>query len=84
MNLFCITLGAVVLGLFLLLSQGAVAARAPVDCIDPMIGAVTYRQGTEDAHGLGKTFPRAATLFGLVQLSPDTLTGGDNGSGYSY
>ena len=84
MNLFCITLGAVVLGLFLLLSQGAVAARAPVDCIDPMIGAVTYRQGTEDAHGLGKTFPGAATPFGLVQLSPDTLTGGDNGSGYSY
>ena len=22
--------------------------------------------------------------FGLVQLSPDTKTGGDNGSGYSY
>jgi predicted alpha-1,2-mannosidase len=33
---------------------------------------------------LGKTFPGAATPFGLVQLSPDTITGGDNGSGYSY
>ncbi|MDR3297001.1 MAG: GH92 family glycosyl hydrolase, partial [Prevotellaceae bacterium] len=25
-----------------------------------------------------------ATPFGLVQLSPQTITGGDNGSGYSY
>lgn len=59
-------------------------AKQPVDSIDPMIGAVTYRQDTKDHHGLGKTFPGAATPFGLVQLSPDTLTGGDNGSGYSY
>ncbi|GAA4281287.1 GH92 family glycosyl hydrolase [Gaetbulibacter aestuarii] len=34
--------------------------------------------------GLGKTFPGTATPFGLVQLSPDTRTGGDNGPGYSY
>ena len=31
----------------------------------------------------GRHFPRAATLIGMVQLSPDTVTGGDNGSGYS-
>ena len=52
--------------------------------VSPIIGAVTYAEGTRDAHGFGKTFPGAATPFGLVQLSPDTITGGDNGSGYSY
>src|SRR5690606_16867410 len=31
-----------------------------------------------------KTFPGAAKPFGMVQLSPNTYTGGDNGSGYSY
>ena len=36
------------------------------------------------AHGLGKTFPGAASPFGLVQVSPNTITGGDNGPGYSY
>ena len=50
-----------------------------VDCINPMIGASTSRE-----FGEGKTFPGAATPFGLVQLSPDTITGGDNGSGYSW
>jgi predicted alpha-1,2-mannosidase len=68
---------------FLLAAMSA-CARQPADYVDPMIGAVTYRQDTADVHGLGKTFPGAATPFGLVQLSPDTLTGGDNGSGYSY
>jgi predicted alpha-1,2-mannosidase len=45
--------------------------------------------------GEGKTFPGPTTPFGMVQLSPDTITGGveglpnyswigDNGSGYSY
>lgn len=33
---------------------------------------------------LGKTFPGATTPFGMVQVSPNTITGGDNGSGYSY
>lgn len=58
--------------------------KQPVDFINPMIGAITYGKKTKDAHGFGKTFPGAATPFGLVQLSPDTFTGGDNGSGYSY
>ena len=70
----------------LLLSMTCVAAaRAAthelVDYIDPMIGAITL--GGYGGHGLGKTFPGAATPFGLVQLSPDTITGGDNGCGYS-
>ncbi len=49
----------------------------PVDYVNPFIGATTL-------NGLGKTFPGASTPFGLVQLSPNTITGGDNGSGYSY
>ncbi|MEI6865326.1 GH92 family glycosyl hydrolase [Flavicella sp.] len=60
------------------------AEKEPVDYIDPIIGAITYGKKSKDAHGFGKTFPGAATPFGLVQLSPDTFTGGDNGSGYSY
>jgi putative alpha-1,2-mannosidase len=55
-----------------------------VDFVNPIIGAVTYGEQTEDIHGFGKTFPGAATPFGLVQLSPDTYTGGDNGCGYSW
>ncbi|MCY3017744.1 MAG: GH92 family glycosyl hydrolase [Planctomycetota bacterium] len=54
-------------------------AKEPVDFINPMIGA-----STNAAYGEGKTFPGAARPFGLVQLSPDTTTGGDNGPGYSY
>jgi predicted alpha-1,2-mannosidase len=47
--------------------------------INPLIGASTNRK-----LGEGKTFPGATTPFGLVQLSPDTITGGDNAPGYSY
>jgi predicted alpha-1,2-mannosidase len=57
--------------------------------INPLIGA-----STSVTLGEGKTFPGAATPFGMVQLSPDTITGGlktpeyayegDNGPGYSY
>ena len=52
----------------------ATVARAvePVDYIDPFIGTGHF----------GKTFPGATTPGGMVQLSPDTVTGGDNGSGY--
>jgi putative alpha-1,2-mannosidase len=34
--------------------------------------------------GLAKPSPGAATPFGMIQLSPDTITGGDNGPGYSH
>lgn len=63
---------------------GCKTETSKVDYINPMIGAVTYGEKTKDVHGFGKTFPGAATPFGLVQLSPDTRTGGDNGSGYSW
>ncbi len=56
------------------------SASSICDLVNPLIGA-----STSDALGApGKTFPGAATPFGMVQLSPDTVTGGDNGSGYSY
>jgi len=63
-----------------------------VDRIDPIFGAVTYPDKAHTArnggngrfHGCGKTIPGATTPFGQVQLSPDTVTGGDNGPGYSY
>lgn len=52
--------------------------------VNPFIGASTNTEKAGALHGLGKTFPGAATPFGLVQVSPNTITGGDNGSGYSY
>ncbi len=55
-----------------------------VDYVDPFIGASTSTAIAGIYHGLGKTFPGAATPFGLVQLSPNTITGGDNAPGYSY
>jgi predicted alpha-1,2-mannosidase len=48
------------------------------DFVDPFIGATTV--GFE----AGKTFPGAASPFGMLQVSPNTVTGGDNGNGYSY
>ncbi|GHT87981.1 hypothetical protein FACS189474_2230 [Bacteroidia bacterium] len=52
------------------------------DYVNPFIGASTNTASSY--HGLGKTFPGAATPFGMTQVSPNTITGGDNGSGYSY
>jgi predicted alpha-1,2-mannosidase len=57
--------------------------KLPADCVNPFIGASTNMEKAGAAHGLGKTFPGAATPFGLVQVSPNTITGGDNGPGYS-
>lgn len=59
-------------------------AQQPADYVNPFIGASTSTGAAGIYHGLGKTFPGAATPFGMVQLSPNTITGGDNGSGYSY
>ncbi|MDB5009436.1 MAG: hypothetical protein JWQ06_225, partial [Mucilaginibacter sp.] len=58
--------------------------KTPADYVNPFIGASTSAAKAGVHHGLGKTFPGAATPFGMVQLSPNTITGGDNGSGYSY
>jgi putative alpha-1,2-mannosidase len=47
--------------------------------IRPVIGS-----STSVKLGEGKTFPGPVVPFGMVQLGPDTVTGGDNASGYSY
>lgn len=54
------------------------------DYVNPLIGASTNMDKAGVLHGLGKTFPGATTPFGLTQLNPNTITGGDNGPGYSY
>jgi predicted alpha-1,2-mannosidase len=59
-------------------------ALNPAAYVNPFIGASTSTADAGVYHGLGKTFPGAATPYGMVQLSPNTITGGDNGSGYSY
>src|SRR6187431_2628244 len=56
----------------------------PAQYVNPFIGASTSVGDAGIYHGLGKTFPGATTPFGMVQVSPNTITGGDNGSGYSY
>lgn len=58
--------------------------ESALDYIDPMIGAFSPAGSNLKGRETGRTFPGSTTPFGLVQLSPDTFTGGDNGSGYSY
>ena len=58
--------------------------KSPADYVNPFIGASTSTDAAGVYHGLGKTFPGATMPFGMVQVSPNTVTGGDNGSGYSY
>jgi predicted alpha-1,2-mannosidase len=58
-------------------------AKDPADYVNPFIGAGSMEGTYKDAFH-GKNFPGAATPAGMVQLSPDTVTGGDNGGGYSY
>jgi predicted alpha-1,2-mannosidase len=64
--------------------QNETKTAHPSDYVNPFIGASTNTEAAGAYHGLGKTFPGVATPFGMVQLSPNTITGGDNGSGYSY
>jgi predicted alpha-1,2-mannosidase len=58
--------------------------KQPAGYVNPFIGASTSAGKAGIYHGLGKTFPGATTPYGMVQVSPNTITGGDNGSGYSY
>ncbi|KAA6299940.1 MAG: hypothetical protein EZS26_003916, partial [Candidatus Ordinivivax streblomastigis] len=55
----------------------------PAKYVNPMIGASTSTTMARALHGMGKTVPGATTPFGAAQVSPNTITGGDNGSGYS-
>lgn len=52
----------------------------PTDYVNPFIGASTSVGAAGVYHGLGKTFPGATTPYGMVQVSPNTITGGDNSS----
>lgn len=54
------------------------------DYVNPFIGASTNTTIAHAEHGLGKTFPGATIPWGMTQVSPNTITGGDNGPGYSY
>ena len=70
-----------------LLAAAAATARgdnSPASLVSPFIGASTSTAKAGVLHGLGKTFPGATTPFGMVQVNPNTITGGDNGPGYSY
>jgi len=68
--------------LFIASNTLCIVAQKKTDYVNPFIGASTNTASSY--HGLGKTFPGAATPFGMTQISPNTITGGDNGSGYSY
>ncbi len=72
----------------LLLATGCGAGdTAPFDAarhVDPFIGASTSTDAAGVYHGLGKTFPGATTPHGMAQVSPNTISGGDNSPGYSY
>ncbi|MDB5135069.1 MAG: alpha,2-mannosidase [Mucilaginibacter sp.] len=71
---------AVGLSVAVLIAKGQDAASY----VNPLIGASSSTAAAGIYHGLGKTFPGATTPYGMVQVSPNTVTGGDNGSGYSY
>src|SRR5580700_5830509 len=60
-------------------AEPVIAPPAASHLINPIIGA-----STSTLLGEGKTFPGPATPFGMVQLSPDTITGGAKGPGYAY
>ena len=51
--------------------------------VDPIIGTVGDERKSF-CHGGGKTYPGACMPGGMVQLSPDTISAGDNTSGYNY
>ena len=59
------------------------ANDGPAALVDPFIGAITQSH-VRHTGSQGKTFPGAATPYGLVQLSPDSISEGDNGPGYNF
>jgi putative alpha-1,2-mannosidase len=71
----------ILIALFCLVSP--LSAKDPADFVNPFIGAGSM-EGIFRNSCHGKNFPGAATPNGMVQLSPDTITGGDNGGGYSF
>lgn len=76
--------GIVALGAVSCVGRAVESDFKPADYVNTFIGASTNVEDAGAYHGLGKTFPGATTPYGMVQVSPNTITGGDNGSGYSY
>ncbi|MBE9585807.1 GH92 family glycosyl hydrolase [Mucilaginibacter sp. JRF] len=72
------------LSFFIAGTLAAVNAQDVAHYVNPFIGASTSSAAAGVYHGLGKTFPGADVPFGMVQVSPNTITGGDNAPGYSY
>jgi hypothetical protein len=52
-----------------IMSSCRIDKQHPVDYVYPFIGASTNKDKAGIYHGLRKTFPGAATPFGMVQLS---------------
>ncbi|KAA6326866.1 hypothetical protein EZS27_024083 [termite gut metagenome] len=75
--LFILLCGAVV---FSCTRENRNDSEDPAKYVNPMIGASTSTTMARAYHGLGKTVPGATTPFGAAQVSPNTITGGDNGS----
>ena len=63
--------------------SAALQSWSQAEYVNPFIGASTDVGKASAYHGLGKTFPGTTTPYGMVQVSPQTITGGDNGPGYS-
>lgn len=76
--------GVLAIAAVVALSVQARGGKRLSEYVNPFIGATTNTQMAKAEHGLGKTFPGVATPWGMTQVSPNTITGGDNGSGYSY
>ena len=71
------------LALALLVASCGKRVECPAQWVNPFIGASTSVDAAGVYHGLGKTYPGATTPFGMTQVSPNTITGGDNAPGYS-
>ena len=79
------------LGLFLPLSlfschtvEKEADGRPLSSYVNPFVGLRRIRNWRVRVMGLEKRSPGATAPFGMVQVSPNTITGGDNGPGYSY
>ena len=59
------------------------ADLTPAEYVNPFIGASTSVGAAGRLSWIARLFPGATTPYGMVQVSPNTITGGDNGSGYS-
>ena len=59
-------------------ADGGQDLKSPAAYVNPFIGASTSVGDAGVYHGLGKTFPGATTPYGMVQVSPNTITGGDS------